>query len=75
MLRRVQETWGDLLPLRLQWTTEKKKNDGNFWQKPLSQRFADQSRIILKKGWFSEFEILEICGLVSREEYEQGPHT
>ena len=33
------------------------------------QWFADQVRVILKKGCFSELEILQICGLVSCEEY------
>ena len=27
--------------------------------KTISQRLADQVRTIIKKGWFSEFEILE----------------
>ena len=31
-----------------------------------SQRFADQMRMIIKKGWFSHLEILEMCKLVSR---------
>ena len=36
-----------------------------------SQRIADQATMILKKGWFSDIEILEICGEVSREGYPQ----
>ena len=32
---------------------------------------ADQARIILKKGWFSDLELQEICDQVNREEYEQ----
>ena len=39
----------------------------------ISQRFTDQTRIILKKGWFSDIEILEICGDVNREEHGQKP--
>ena len=33
-----------------------------------SYRLADQARLILKKGWFSDFEILEICGQLSCQE-------
>ena len=29
--------------------------------------------MILKKDWFSDFEILKICGHVSHEEYQQNP--
>ena len=36
-----------------------------------NQRLANQVRVILRKGWFSDLEILEICGLVNREEYTQ----
>ena len=32
-----------------------------------SHRLADQ-RTLLKKEWFSDYEILEICGHISREE-------
>ena len=32
-----------------------------------SQRFVGQARSILKKGWWSDIEILEICGQVNRE--------
>ena len=31
------------------------------------QRFKDQTRMILKKGWFSHLEALEICERVNRE--------
>ena len=31
-----------------------------------SQRLADQARIILKKVWFSELEILEICQQIEK---------
>ena len=36
-----------------------------------SQKLADQARIILKKGWFSDLEILEIYEQVNREENQQ----
>ena len=35
------------------------------------RRLADQTRMVLKKGCFSDHEILEICGQVSQEEYAQ----
>ena len=34
-----------------------------------SQRLDDLTRIILKKGCFSDFEILEVCGWATREEH------
>ena len=34
-----------------------------------SEKLADQKRMILKKGLFSDLEILEICGQINREEY------
>ena len=37
----------------------------------ISQRLDDQVRIILKKGWFSDFEVLEIYQQINREDYEQ----
>ena len=37
----------------------------------IQQRFADQAKLILKNGWLSEFEILEMCGQGSREEYSK----
>ena len=40
-----------------------------------SQRFADQARIILKKGWFSNLEILWVWRHVPSKEYEQEPST
>ena len=36
-----------------------------------SQRHADLEIRILKKSWFSDFEILKICEQVSCEEYAQ----
>ena len=36
-----------------------------------SQRLAEQAKLILKKCWFSDLEILEICEQVSREENDQ----
>ena len=38
-----------------------------------SQRLADQVRLILMKGWFSELEILKICVNVNIEECEREP--
>ena len=48
-----------------------------IWLNPLSfytasQRLADQAKMILKKGWFSDLEILEIYQL-NREEYQENP--
>ena len=40
-----------------------------------SQILADQSRIIIKKGWFSDLEILEIYQQINRETYQQYPKT
>ena len=38
-------------------------------------RLVDQARLILKKGWLSDLEILEICGQVNREEHiQRKPH-
>ena len=37
------------------------------------QIFADQARIILKEGWFSDFEILEIGEQGYLENYERDP--
>ena len=40
-----------------------------------SQRLPDQARLVLKKGYFSESEILEMCGQVNRKEFTQRePH-
>ena len=36
---------------------------------------TDQARMILKNGWFSDFEMLEICEKVNREEYDEDPPT
>ena len=44
------------------------------WFNTRSQRFADQARKILKKGWFSDLEILEIYQQINREIYQQE-HT
>ena len=41
----------------------------------ISQRLVDQARMILKKGWLSDFEILEMYTHLSCEEYEQEPST
>ena len=37
-----------------------------------SQRPTDQIRSIIKKGWFSDLEILEIC---QKTNNEQDPNT
>ena len=34
-----------------------------------TRRLADQDRRILKKHWFSDLEIPEICGQINSEEY------
>ena len=33
-----------------------------------SQKLANQARMILKKGWFPDFKILEICGKTGGED-------
>ena len=38
-----------------------------------SQKLVRLARIILKKGWFYDLEILEICGNVNNEVYEDPP--
>ena len=38
-----------------------------------SQRLADQTRMISKKDWFSDLEILEISAQVNNKESEQDP--
>ena len=38
----------------------------------ISKRLADQARMILMKGWFSDLEIIEIYQQVKREEYQQN---
>ena len=40
-----------------------------------SRRQTDQVRMRLKKGWFSDLEIVEIFGRINSEEYEQDPPT
>ena len=35
------------------------------------QKLADQARLILKKDWLSDQEILGLCRLVNREEHTQ----
>ena len=37
-----------------------------------SQRLADQVRLILKKGWYSDLEIQEIFWQVNSEKYIQS---
>ena len=38
-------------------------------------RPSDQVKTIIKKGWFSELEILEIHKLMIREACQQDPNT
>ena len=53
------------------------KRMSEIWVEPAkfktSPRFIDQARIILKKSWFSDLEILKIFGHLSCEVYEQSP--
>ena len=42
--------------------------------KTISQRFAGQVRIQIKKVWFSDLEILEIHQQIHRETYQQAPN-
>ena len=46
-----------------------------FWIESARFNVTSQARMVLKKGWFSVIEILEIGGHVSCEEYEQEPPT
>ena len=39
------------------------------------QTLAEKARIIRKKGYFSDLEIVAICGQVNSEEYEEDPPT
>ena len=47
----------------------------DIWRKSAKfntrQRLADQVKLILKKGWLSDQEILKICEQENREEYTQ----
>ena len=36
-----------------------------------NQRLEDHIKMILKKGWFSDFEMMEINRQLSREKYDQ----
>ena len=40
-----------------------------------SQRLADQVRTIIRKGWFSELELLEIHKKTQKPNYNTGPDT
>ena len=40
-----------------------------------SQRLADQVRTIIKKGWFSDLEILEIHQKTLKQNYDTVPDT
>ena len=40
-----------------------------------SQKLADQVRMIIKKGWFSDTEILEIHQQINRESWHQVSYT
>ena len=51
--------------------SERHQRKKKFAKPNTSQRLADQPKLILKKGWFSGHEILEICGQINSEEYTQ----
>ena len=36
-----------------------------------SQKVADQAKMVFKKSWFSDIEIIKIFGLVSHGEYDE----
>ena len=40
-----------------------------------TQILADQARMIIKKGWFSDLEILGILQLINRESSQQVRNT
>ena len=40
-----------------------------------NQRFADQVRTIVKKGWFSDLQVLEIHQKTHKENYNTVPDT
>ena len=57
-----------------------KENIGNGWRREIwaefakfntSQRLTEKARMILKKGWFTDLEILEICRRLKCKEYTQ----
>ena len=37
-----------------------------------SERLTDQTKMILRKSWLSDFQMLDICGQIICEEYAQG---
>ena len=39
----------------------------------ISQRLADQTRTMIKKGWFSDLEILEMHQQINKELCQQDP--
>ena len=41
----------------------------------ISQGLAEQVRMIIKEGWFSDLEILEIHQQINRESSQQDPNT
>ena len=43
--------------------------------KTTNQRLADQDRIMIKKGWFSDLEILELHLQIYREIYQYTTNT
>ena len=51
-----------------------------FWPKStrfdtMSQRLADQVRMILQKVWFSNLKIQEICGQINSENLNKIPQS
>ena len=54
---------------------EKEFGKNSLDLKTTSQRTAYQARAIIKTGWFSGFEILEIHNKKKKETYQQIPNT
>ena len=61
--------------LRKEILKEMKKNCTNAARFKTSQILADKTRMILKKAWVSEHEILEIYQEVIRKEHQPYPIT
>ena len=47
----------------------------SFWFDTTIQRFAEQARITVKKGWSLDRWVLEIYLQANREEYQVDPHN
>ena len=48
---------------------------GEFYRFKTSQRLAGQAWMIIKQGWFSDLEILEIHQQINGETCQQYPNT